>query len=136
VFVDIQVEHSGIFLCELFDAYVCVCFDLFIEFSVLRYTHTFTHTHTHTHTHTDSIPLIDLLKKQKAADKPYAAICASPAVVLQTHGLLDGMCVCVCMCVCVRLSIYPCIWKQVVFVSLLLIHTLNTHPPTHIHNNI
>jgi 4-methyl-5(b-hydroxyethyl)-thiazole monophosphate biosynthesis len=38
----------------------------------------------------DSAPLIDLLKNQKAAGKLYAAICASPAVVLTPHGLLDG----------------------------------------------
>ncbi|KAH0478097.1 MAG: uncharacterized protein KVP18_004151 [Porospora cf. gigantea A] len=39
----------------------------------------------------DSKPLKDLLTKQKAAGKLIAAICASPAVVLQSHGLLDGI---------------------------------------------
>lgn len=38
----------------------------------------------------DSAVLISLLKKQKEQNKLYAAICASPAVVLKTHGLLDG----------------------------------------------
>ncbi len=37
----------------------------------------------------DSAELIALLKKQKQAGRLYAAICASPAVVLQPHGLLD-----------------------------------------------
>ena len=35
-------------------------------------------------------PLVDLLKKQNAAGKIVAAICASPAVVLAQNGLLDG----------------------------------------------
>ncbi len=34
--------------------------------------------------------LIEILKKQNDADKLYGAICASPAVVLQAHGLLEG----------------------------------------------
>ena len=34
--------------------------------------------------------LIDMLKAQQKVGKPFAAICASPAVVLETHGLLDG----------------------------------------------
>lgn len=38
----------------------------------------------------DSSELVDLLKKQRDAGKLYAAICASPAVVLKTHGLLEG----------------------------------------------
>ncbi len=38
----------------------------------------------------NSAPLIEILKKQNAADKLYGAICASPAVVLKSHGLLDG----------------------------------------------
>ncbi len=33
--------------------------------------------------------LVGMLIKQKAAGKLYSAICASPAVVLGTHGLLD-----------------------------------------------
>jgi 4-methyl-5(b-hydroxyethyl)-thiazole monophosphate biosynthesis len=37
----------------------------------------------------DSAPLIDLLKKQKQAGRLYAAICASPAVALRPHGLID-----------------------------------------------
>lgn len=36
----------------------------------------------------DSVPLTDLLKAQVAAKKLTAAVCASPAVVLATHGLL------------------------------------------------
>lgn len=39
----------------------------------------------------DSKPLIAKLKEQKAAGRLYAAICASPAVVLQHHGLLEGV---------------------------------------------
>ena len=38
----------------------------------------------------DSQILTSLLKKQAADGKYYAAICASPTVVLQFHGLLDG----------------------------------------------
>jgi len=38
----------------------------------------------------DSTDLIELLKKQVGADGLYGAICASPAVVLQTHGLLEN----------------------------------------------
>lgn len=37
----------------------------------------------------DSKPLIDIVKSQKASGKLYAAICASPAVVLAYHGLID-----------------------------------------------
>lgn len=38
----------------------------------------------------NSKTLATILKKQQAADKLYGAICASPAVVLQHHGLLEG----------------------------------------------
>lgn len=38
----------------------------------------------------DSQILTNLLKKQAEKGKYYAAICASPTVVLQFHGLLDG----------------------------------------------
>ena len=38
----------------------------------------------------DSKELTVLLKKQAEAEKLYAAICASPVVVLQHHGLLKG----------------------------------------------
>eukprot|EP00268_Persea_americana_P048541 TRINITY_DN513_c0_g2_i2.p1 TRINITY_DN513_c0_g2~~TRINITY_DN513_c0_g2_i2.p1 ORF type:complete len:209 (+),score=50.61 TRINITY_DN513_c0_g2_i2:1231-1857(+) len=34
--------------------------------------------------------LVDLLKKQRGSEKPYGAICASPALVLEPHGLLKG----------------------------------------------
>ncbi len=37
----------------------------------------------------DSAPLIKLLTQQKQAGRLYGAICASPAVALQPHGLLD-----------------------------------------------
>lgn len=37
----------------------------------------------------DSAPLISILEKQKAAGKLYAAICAAPAVVLASKGLVD-----------------------------------------------
>jgi len=39
----------------------------------------------------DSKPLIDALKAQKASGRWYGAICASPAVVLHTHGLLSDI---------------------------------------------
>lgn len=38
----------------------------------------------------DCEPLIDMLKEQKKSGRLYAAICASPAVVLARHGLLEG----------------------------------------------
>lgn len=37
-----------------------------------------------------SLPLAALLRAQAAAARPYAAICAAPAVVLQDLGLLTG----------------------------------------------
>jgi 4-methyl-5(b-hydroxyethyl)-thiazole monophosphate biosynthesis len=39
----------------------------------------------------DSPPLIAKLKEQKQAGRWIAAICAAPAVVLKTHGLLEGV---------------------------------------------
>lgn len=39
----------------------------------------------------DCDELVEMLKEQKQTGKFYAAICASPAVVLQYHGLLDGV---------------------------------------------
>lgn len=36
----------------------------------------------------DSAPLIGMLKQQKQAGRLYGAICATPAVALQPHGLL------------------------------------------------
>jgi len=38
----------------------------------------------------DSQALLDLLRRQRAADGWYGAICAAPAVVLSHHGLLAG----------------------------------------------
>jgi 4-methyl-5(b-hydroxyethyl)-thiazole monophosphate biosynthesis len=38
----------------------------------------------------DCKPLIEMLKKQKQEGRLFAAICASPAVALAVHGLLDG----------------------------------------------
>jgi 4-methyl-5(b-hydroxyethyl)-thiazole monophosphate biosynthesis len=38
----------------------------------------------------DSVDLAELLKKQAGAGGFFGAICASPAVVLQTHGLLEN----------------------------------------------
>ena len=38
----------------------------------------------------ESSQLVDMLKKQREAGRLYAAICASPAVVFQPHGLLAG----------------------------------------------
>lgn len=32
--------------------------------------------------------LVNLLKKQRESNKPYGAICASPALVFEPHGLL------------------------------------------------
>ncbi|WKA12008.1 hypothetical protein VitviT2T_029449 [Vitis vinifera] len=34
--------------------------------------------------------LVNLLKNQRESNKPYGAICASPALVLEPHGLLKG----------------------------------------------
>lgn len=34
--------------------------------------------------------LIEMLRRQKQAHKWYAAICAAPALVFETHGLLEG----------------------------------------------
>ncbi len=39
----------------------------------------------------DSAELTGILKKQKQAGRLYGAICASPAVALQPHGLLEGV---------------------------------------------
>jgi len=38
----------------------------------------------------DSAVLTGLLKRQQAKNRLYGAICASPAVVLEHHGLLEG----------------------------------------------
>ncbi len=38
----------------------------------------------------DCADLIEMLKQQKDSGRLYAAICASPAVALQPHGLLEG----------------------------------------------
>ena len=38
----------------------------------------------------DCAELIEMLKQQRSGGRLYAAICASPAVVLQPHGLLAG----------------------------------------------
>ena len=37
----------------------------------------------------DSESLVAMLKKQKSAGKRYAAVCAAPAVVLASNGLLE-----------------------------------------------
>lgn len=42
----------------------------------------------------DSKTLVSILEKQKASSKAYAAICAAPAVVLASHGLLDAKATC------------------------------------------
>ncbi|XP_048498782.1 protein DJ-1 homolog B isoform X2 [Beta vulgaris subsp. vulgaris] len=34
--------------------------------------------------------LVEMLKKHRESNKPYGAICASPALVLEAHGLLKG----------------------------------------------
>ena len=36
----------------------------------------------------NSEKLVNLLKKQSESNRPYGAICASPALVLEPHGLL------------------------------------------------
>ena len=38
----------------------------------------------------DSRTLTELLEQQQAADRFYSAICAAPAVVLESKGLLKG----------------------------------------------
>ncbi|KAJ4980867.1 hypothetical protein NE237_031704 [Protea cynaroides] len=42
------------------------------------------------HAFASSEKLVNLLKTQKESNKPYGAICASPALVLEPHGLLKG----------------------------------------------
>jgi 4-methyl-5(b-hydroxyethyl)-thiazole monophosphate biosynthesis len=42
----------------------------------------------------DSATLIRILEKQKAAGKLYGAVCAAPAVVLASKGLIDGEATC------------------------------------------
>mmetsp|Transcript_7815 Transcript_7815/g.17160 ORF Transcript_7815/g.17160 Transcript_7815/m.17160 type:complete len:189 (+) Transcript_7815:91-657(+) len=42
----------------------------------------------------DSATLAEMLKKQSSASKVTAAVCASPAVVFGTHGLLPGKATC------------------------------------------
>eukprot|EP00397_Hematodinium_sp_SG-2012_P060173 GEMP01078011.1.p1 GENE.GEMP01078011.1~~GEMP01078011.1.p1 ORF type:complete len:185 (+),score=46.38 GEMP01078011.1:57-611(+) len=44
----------------------------------------------------DCPQLIELLKAQKTSGKVYAAICAAPAIVFATHGILDGVSQAVC----------------------------------------
>jgi 4-methyl-5(b-hydroxyethyl)-thiazole monophosphate biosynthesis len=39
----------------------------------------------------DSTEVIDLLKRQRTKGRMYGAICAAPAVVLEHHGLLEGL---------------------------------------------
>lgn len=51
-----------------------------------------------------SSSLIDLLHKQREAGRFFAAICASPAVVLATHGLLNGY----------RATSYPSLISQLI----------------------
>ncbi|CAN1246389.1 Protein DJ-1 homolog B [Linum grandiflorum] len=41
-------------------------------------------------TFSKSEKLVNLLKKQRESNLPYGAICASPALVLEPHGLLKG----------------------------------------------
>lgn len=38
----------------------------------------------------DSADLVSLLKRQRESGQLYGAICASPAVILEHHGLLEG----------------------------------------------
>lgn len=48
--------------------------------------------------------LVNLLKKQKESNRPYGAICASPALVLEPHGLLKGKKATVFPALCNKLS--------------------------------
>lgn len=50
----------------------------------------------------DSAELTTKLKQQRRAERWYGAVCASPAVVLQHHGLLEG----------IRATCYPCLQNQ------------------------
>lgn len=50
----------------------------------------------------DCAVLIEMLNRQKSAGKLYAAICATPAVALARHGLLDGK----------RATCYPSLQEQ------------------------
>lgn len=42
----------------------------------------------------DSKTLQTILEQQRASGRPYAAICAAPAVVLATHNMLDAKATC------------------------------------------
>lgn len=50
----------------------------------------------------DCQPLMDMLKQQKSAGRLYAAICATPAVALTPHGLIDDK----------RATCYPAMQEQ------------------------
>ncbi len=50
----------------------------------------------------ECVPLLSMLKQQRAARRWIAAICAAPAVVLQPNGLLEG----------IRATCYPTLLNQ------------------------
>ncbi|WOH00263.1 hypothetical protein DCAR_0519621 [Daucus carota subsp. sativus] len=58
--------------------------------------------------------LVELLKKQKSSGKPYGAICASPALVLEPHGLLEGKKATAFPSLCEKLSDQSLIDKRIV----------------------
>uniref|UniRef100_A0A2P2KBI9 Uncharacterized protein MANES_15G092700 n=1 Tax=Rhizophora mucronata TaxID=61149 RepID=A0A2P2KBI9_RHIMU len=58
--------------------------------------------------------LLNMLKKQRESNKPYAAICASPALVLEPHGLLEGKKATAFPAVCDKLSVKSEIENRVV----------------------
>lgn len=62
--------------------------------------------------------LVDLLKKQAESNKPYGAICASPAHVLEPHGLLKV------------LSCFVCPNEHMCLLSLILSYILSSIPST------
>lgn len=64
--------------------------------------------------------LVNLLKKQRESEKPYGAICASPALVLEPHGLLKGKKATAFPAMCEKLSDKSEIENRVVIDSNLI----------------
>ncbi|CAL9777206.1 unnamed protein product [Musa acuminata subsp. burmannicoides] len=62
----------------------------------------------------NSEKLVNLLRKQAESSKLYGAICASPAIVLETHGLLKGKKATAYPAMCDKLSDQSCCENRVV----------------------
>ncbi|XP_065861980.1 protein DJ-1 homolog B-like [Euphorbia lathyris] len=64
--------------------------------------------------------LVNMLKKQRESNKPYGAICASPALVLEPHGLLEGKKATAFPAMCEKLSDKSEIENRVVVDGMLI----------------